>query len=48
VYNRRGTRLWAVTVSGIAPYTLEIRNDGDLVILDSKRSVLWRTNTAGM
>jgi len=44
-----GKVLWTTGtagVKGVAPYTLKMQHDGNLVLADSKATVFWSTNTA--
>jgi hypothetical protein len=34
--------------SGVGPYKLLVRDDGNVMLLDSRSSVLWQTRTGGM
>jgi len=46
-----GKLLWSTNtagINGVAPYTLAIQKDGDLVLKDSKGNIFWYSDSANM
>lgn len=48
VYTRSDVPIWATSTNGkgTKPYKLTLRNDRNIVLTDSRNSILWESNTA--